>query len=117
MFFQGLQISQGKHFASAKRTSHELNLMLTLRVIDGLPEKITCAVDIKELANGNTALAARSKSSSVNWKFLPVSSGWLLQMRTEITSSTQIQHRADDLWYTLHTSVAQNLSRRLRPRS
>jgi Ni,Fe-hydrogenase I small subunit len=75
--------------------------MLTLRVIDGLPEKITCAVDIKELANGNTALAARSKSSSVNWKFLRVSSGWLLQMGTEITSSTQIQQRTDDLWLTV----------------
>jgi hypothetical protein len=39
-----------------------------------------------ELATGNTAPAARSRSSSVNRKFFPVSTG-LLQKRTEITWS------------------------------
>jgi hypothetical protein len=34
---------------------HEPNLRLTLRVIEGSPEKITCAVDIMEFAIGSTA--------------------------------------------------------------
>jgi hypothetical protein len=58
--------------------------MLTLRVIDGSPEKITCAVDIMEFATGSTARAARSTSSSVNLKLLPLSTCCLLQMRTQI---------------------------------
>jgi hypothetical protein len=76
----------GKHYASAKTPGHQLHLMLTLRVMDGSPEKITCAVEMMELATGNTAPAARSRSSSVNRKFIPVSTG-LLQKRTEITWS------------------------------
>lgn len=73
-----------------ERPSHEYNLMLTLRVIDGLPEKITCAVDMMELAIGSTAPAARSTSFSVNWKFLSLT-GCLLQMVTEISCSVQTE--------------------------
>lgn len=49
-----------------------------MRVIEGSPEKITCAVDIMEFAIGSTAREARSTSSSVNWKLLPLSTCGLL---------------------------------------
>jgi hypothetical protein len=56
----------------------EPNWSLTLRVIKGSPEKMTCVVDIMEFATGSTALEARSTSSSVSWKPLPFSTCGLL---------------------------------------
>jgi hypothetical protein len=41
--------------AVAVLPDHEQNLRLTLRVIEGSPEKITCAADIMEFAIGSTA--------------------------------------------------------------
>jgi hypothetical protein len=60
----------------------EPNFRLTLRVIEGSPEKITCAVDIMEFAIGSTALEARSTSCSVNWKLLPASTCGLYPVAT-----------------------------------